>query len=203
MDGHAMVTEVAAEKGSTAEVVPFGKVYADPFRARIASPDQPTHPGCIGAFLVQPSLGRSSASAAVSEAAPFQEGRYETWDPLAPPSPDTVIVASLRHAIALEKRAMHREAALHAEHAAEVARLTDELRDQEEAHAAEVERLRAEHAAELRRLVETRWRKRDATRPGPERRGVPEGKAVPGPPAPSAIRLPGTREWLARITARG
>jgi len=46
-----------------------------------------------------------------------------------------------------------REAALRAEHAAEVARLTVALRSMRAAHAAEIELLRAEHAAGLRQSV--------------------------------------------------
>src|ERR671917_373233 len=80
------------------------------------------------------------------------------WARVSPPPPDTVVVASPGHAVALLEQARAREAALRTEAAAEVARLTRALRDQRKAHAAEIKRLRAEHAAGVRRLVEAHWR---------------------------------------------
>ena len=123
---------------------------------------------------------------------------------VSPPPPDTVVVASPGHAVALVERARAREAALRAETAAEVARLTRALREQRKAHAAEIERLRAEHAAGLRRLVETHWRALDAVRTATEHPNGQEAEAVQGPRTRPAVGpLPGTRGWLSRITGRG
>ena len=78
-------------------------------------------------------------------------------------------MASFRRATALEEQAKAREAALRAEHAAEVALLVDALRHQHETHAAEIEGLRAEHAVVLRRLVEAQHHRVL----GADRRGTP------------------------------
>ena len=118
-------------------------------------------------------------------------GRHDAvGDPLAPPSPDAVVAVWLRHAAPPEERARAREAALRAEHAAEVAGLRAALRDMEGAHAAEIARLRAEHAAVLRRVVEAHRRGPDPACPG-------EG-AAPKPMAPSPAR----RRWIGRRLAR-
>ena len=209
MDGIATVTGVAsAERRPTAEVVPIGKRNADRSWARRATPPiepgaRPTGPLGAGAPAGPPRPARSGAATAALEAAPFLRSRCgRARDPLAPP-PDTVVVASPGHAFALVEQARAREAALRAEHAAEVARLADALRDQKKAHAAEVERLRAGHAAALRRLVEAHWRVRDAARTGTERRCGPDETAAPGHEARSRVHLPGARGWLARITWRG
>lgn len=96
------------------------------------------------------------------------------------------------HAFALVERARASEAALRAEAAAEVARLTRALREQKTAHMAEIGRLRAEHAAGVRRLVETYWRGCDAARNGTGRPSGPEGSAAAAPQAPSPARPRGT-----------
>ena len=134
----------------------------------------------------------------------LQQGRCEgVRHPLAAPSPNTVVVASLRHAAAPEEQAKAREAALRAEHAAEVARLADALRDQRETHAAEIERLRAEHTVVLRRVVEAQRRARDTAWTGAGPRTGPGGRSDAGPQARSAARRTVTRrEWLARLTGR-
>ena len=139
-----------------------------------------------------------------AEVPPDRPGNADRfWARVSPPPPDTVVVASPGHAFALVEQARASEAALRAEAAAEVARLTRALRDQRKAHAAEIERLRAEHAAGVRRLVEAHWRGRDAARIRAECPSGPEGGAAPGPQAPSPARPRPTREWLARLTGRG
>ena len=95
-----------------------------------------------------------------------------------------------------------REAALRAEHAAEVARLTVALRSMRAAHAAEIERLRAEHAAGLRRSVEADRQTRDAARAGANG-GGPGWRSALEAVARLLDLPPGTRDWLARITGRG
>ena len=152
------------------------------------------------ATVTEAAAGRCFA-AGVAPDRPGNANRF--WARVSPPPPDTVVVASPGHAVALLEQARASEAALRAEHAAEVARLTRALRDQKEAHAAEIERLRAEHAAGVRRLVEAHWRGRDAARNGAECPSGPERSAAPGPQAPSPARPRPTREWLARLTGRG
>lgn len=204
MDGIATLTEFAADRHPNAGAAPFRTGHADRFRARGRSPGQsiglrrrdvPPGPAC---------QRRSSGAPAASETALVQLDRHEeAWPPLAPPSPDTVVAASLRHGTELVKQARAREAAHHAEHAAEVARLTGMLREAKAAHAAEIERLRDEHAAKLRRLVEAYWRTRDAAQTGTE---CPNGQAAKVPQAPrlwAHVRLPGALRWLARITGKG
>jgi hypothetical protein len=161
MEGIATAAGVAsAERRPTAEVVPIGRRSADRSRARSAAPPvepsaQPTGPRAGHGTTGPPHRGGSAAAAWAPETAPFGPSRCgSARNPLAPPPPDTVVVASPRHAIALEERARVREAALRAEHAAEVARLTVALRSMRAIHTAEIERLRAEHAAGLRRSVE-------------------------------------------------
>ncbi len=123
-------------------------------------------------------------------------GRHDAvGDPLAPPSPDAVVAVWLRHTAPPEERARAREAALRAEHAAEVAGLRAALRDMKGAHAAEIARLRAEHAAALRRVVEVHRRAPDAARADAARPG--EGAA----PRPVA-RSPARRRWIGRGLAR-
>ena len=73
----------------------------------------------------------------------------------------------------------------------------------EEAHAAEVARLRTEHAAELGRLVEAHRGAPDAARTGAERRSGPEESGAPG----LRVRLPErqqatTRGRLSRLTGK-
>lgn len=128
------------------------------------------------------------------EAAPARPGdAARVRARVSPPPPDTVVVASFGHAFALVERARASEAALRAEAAAEVARLTRALREQKTAHMAEIGRLRAEHAAGVRRLVETCWRGCDAARNGTGRPSGPEGSAAAAPQAPSPARPRGTR----------
>lgn len=154
-------------------------------------------PGDAGRF-------RAQAATAPGEA-PIRADRHEAArDPPAPPSPDTVVTTSPRHTAAAEERARAREAALRVEHAAEVARLAAALRDQKQAHAAEIERLRAGHAAGLRRLVEAHWRALDAARTAAEPlSGGPGEGAAPESQTPYAVRPPGTRGRLARIMGKG
>ena len=149
-----------------------------------------------GFFTVTEVAAGPCSAAEATLVRPGKADRFRTR--VSPPPPDTVVVASPGHAVALVQQARASEAALRAEHAAEVARLADALRQQAEAHAAEVERLRAEHAAESRRLVEAHWRARDAARTG----GLGEG-SDPGPEARSPARPPDALRWLARITRRG
>jgi hypothetical protein len=131
-------------------------------------------------------------------------------EPLAAPSPDMIVVASRQQAIVLEEQARAQEAALHAEHAAEVARLHQALRDLRIAHAAEIERLHREHASELRRIVEAQRRRRDAVQAVVPCPNVPQGRAEPPAqqertaPSPQLPYRPQVaREWLARIRRRG
>ena len=139
-----------------------------------------------------------------AEAAPDRPGNADRfWARVSPPSPDTVVVASPGHAFALVEQARASEAALRAEAAAEVARLTRALRDQRMAHKAAIERLRADHAAGVRRLVEAHWRGRDAARNGAECPSSPEGSVAPGPQARTPARPRPTREWLARLMGTG
>ena len=152
------------------------------------------------ATVAQAAAGQCFA-AEVALVRPRKADRFRTR--VSPPPPDTVVVASPGHAVALVERVRASEAALRAEHAAEVARLTRALRDQKQAHAAEIARLRAEHAAGVRRLVEAHWRGRDAARHGAECPSFTEGSSAPGPRAPSPARPRPTRGWLARITGRG
>lgn len=118
------------------------------------------------------------------------------------PSPHTVVVASGRRVSKAREQARAQEAALRAEYAAEIARLTRILRETRRAHAAELDRLRADHAAKLRRLVEAQWRTRDATRGAEEppvstaERIMSRSRVFSGAPRPF------TREWLARILGR-
>src|SRR5690349_9347046 len=122
--------------------------------------------------------------------------------PLAAPPPNMIVVASRQQAIALEEHVRACEAALRAEHAAEVARLQQALRDLRAAHAAEIERLHREHASELRRAVEAQWHRRSAVQavvPCPD---IAQERAAPPPQperaAPSAqlpYRPHVAREW--------
>ena len=210
MDGIATAAGVAsAERRPSAEVVPIGTRSADRTRARGAAlpvepSAQPTGPRAGDGTAGPPHRGGSGAAAWAPETAPFGPSRCgSARDPLAPPPPDTVVVASPRHAMALEERARVREAALRAEHAAEVARLTVALRSMRAAHAAEIELLRAEHAAGLRRSVEADRQTRDAARTGANYGGGPGWRSALEAVARLLDRPPGTRDWLARITGRG
>ena len=149
-------------------------------------------------------VAEDAGQCSASEAPPVRPGDGDRFRArVSAPPPDTVVVASPGQAAALVEQARAREAALRAEAAAEVARLTRALRDQKKAHAAEIERLRAEHAAGLRRLVETHWRALNAGRAGTERPGGQQAEAVQGPQTRPSVRLSRTREWLSRITERG
>jgi hypothetical protein len=204
MDGYATVAEVAAERRSSGEMVPLRARNAD--RSSVRADPQSTPSSARGSACVSagqpPPCGRRVATAAPGTAL-FPRGRCEdARDPLAAPPPDTVVVASLRHASALEEQAKAREAALRAEHAAEMERLADALRHQRETHAAEIEGLRAEHAAVLRRIVEAQRQARDRARTGAGPRIGPGGREA-GAQARSPARRPVTRrEWLARLTGR-
>lgn len=90
--------------------------------------------------------------------------------PLTAPPPDTVVAADWRQIFAAEEKARAKEAVARSEHRAEVARLTQALRDARLAHQAEVDRCRAEHAADVRRLVEALWQAQDMARAALDRR---------------------------------
>ena len=124
-------------------------------------------------------------------------------EPLAAPPPNMIIVASRQQAVAVEEEARTREAALRAEHVAEVARLHQALRDLRVAHAAEIERLLREHAHELRRAVEAHWHKRNAVEVAVACTSEQEARAALEPPARLPARPLAARKWLARIRRRG
>lgn len=93
--------------------------------------------------------------------------------PLAPlnaPPPDTVVAADWRRIFAAEEKARAKEAVVRSEHRAEVARLTQALREARLAHQAEIERCRAEHATDVRRLVEALWQAQVIARAALDRR---------------------------------
>jgi hypothetical protein len=90
--------------------------------------------------------------------------------PLSAPPPDTVVAADWRRIFVAEEKARAKEAATRSELRAEVARLTQALRDARLAHQAEVDRCRAEHATDVRRLVEALWQAQDMARAALDRR---------------------------------
>jgi hypothetical protein len=199
------VTKVTAEQNSSTQGAPLGPGGTDRFWALVASSGQPSDSLSDAALPGQPPSCRSRTEAAVLEVEPVQSGRGDAaaQEPLAAPSPNTMVVASRQHAIIMEGQASAREAAFRAEHAAEVARLNQTLRDLRMAHAAEIERLRRDHASELRRAVEAPWGRRDAPQAAVEYRADPEETAAPEPQARSPDRPRAAREWLARIRRRG
>src|SRR3954463_2838396 len=91
------------------------------------------------------------------------DGVAEAEQTYVAPSPDTIL-APRQHGIDAQDQGPACAALLRKEHAAEVARLTQELRDLKQAHLAAVERLRAEHATDVQRLVEALWQAQDAAR---------------------------------------
>jgi hypothetical protein len=91
-------------------------------------------------------------------------------DDIAAPSPTTVVTANWRRTIEAEEQARAREAALSVEHAAEIARLTQALRDARRAHAADIAQHRIQHAMQVRQLVEALRRSQNpAKTPASER----------------------------------
>ena len=111
---------------------------------------------------------------------------------LAPP-PDTVVAGSRRDAFRAAESLRVGEVTLDEEHATQVVHLTQTLREIRQAHAAEIERLRAQHASEIRRLVEALWHAQDAARAAAT---APEGAASLTPtPRPGQVTL--GRMWAA------
>jgi hypothetical protein len=89
---------------------------------------------------------------------------------LSAPPPDTVVAADWRRMFAVEEKARAKEATICSEHRAEVARLTQALRDVRLTHQAEIDQCRAEHGADVRRLVEALWQAQDMARAALDRR---------------------------------
>ncbi len=116
---------------------------------------------------------------------------------LAPP-PDTVVVGAYRDAFRAEERLRAGEVLQYMEHATQVARLTQTLRDIGQVHAAEIERLRAQHASEIRRLVEALWHAQDAARAAAT---LPERAAVLTP-APRPGQVARGPMWVAFAVSR-
>ncbi len=119
------------------------------------------------------------------------------------PLPDTVVAGSRQRALEAEQRVYAWEALKRAEHAAEIARLKQELDHLRTAHAEEIERLRTEHGAALRQLVEALWRAQDAAKAAMEKPvGLP-GAALP--PATGAFwhRRIGLHARLSRLVRKG
>jgi acyl-CoA reductase-like NAD-dependent aldehyde dehydrogenase len=105
---------------------------------------------------------------------------------LSAPSPDTMVAADWRRMFAAEEKARAKEATIRSEHRAEVARLTQALRDARLAHQAEIDRRRAEHAADVRRLVEALWQAQDMVRAALDRRD--RGEEANGPSSLPVLR---------------
>lgn len=111
------------------------------------------------------------------------------------PSRDTVL--TVRHQGLRGQDQEHANGALpRAEHAAEVARLTQELHYAKQAHVAEIAQLRAQHAADVQRLVQALWQAQDAARAA----SAPPDSAA-GPPTPEPQPSSGTRplRWRALL----
>jgi hypothetical protein len=98
---------------------------------------------------------------------------------LSAPPPDTVVAADWRRMFAAEEKARAKEATIRSEHRAEVARLTQALRDARLAHQAAIDRCRAEHGADVRRLVEALWQAQDMARAALDRRDRGEDAKEP------------------------
>lgn len=98
---------------------------------------------------------------------------------LSAPPPNTVVAADWRRMFAAEEKARAKEATIRSEHRAEVARLTQALRDARLAHQAAIDRCRAEHAADVRRLVEALWQAQDMARAALDRRDRGEDAKEP------------------------
>ena len=141
--------------------------------------------------------------------------------PYAAPPPETVLV--LQHYADSNDGPQVDASVRDAEHTAEVTRLTQALHAAKQAHAIEIERLRAQHAASVQRLVEALWRAQDAAKtaatsaqnkgempafaaePPPEPKHMPSGASLArfmgrvGLPSPAwACRL---QVWIARRCA--
>jgi hypothetical protein len=115
-----------------------------------------------------------------------REDRAAPLASLGAPSPNMVVAANWRRTIEAEEQARAREAVVHAEHAAEIVRLTQALREARVAHQADIDRLREEHAAELRRLVEALWRAQDVARAALDQRD--RGKETTTPRSLTKLR---------------
>jgi hypothetical protein len=95
------------------------------------------------------SPSRIASSLPALEAAPPDRAVSPTAHLLAPP-PEAVVVGTSIRTRGIEEEMRAREAALRAEHAAEIAELNEKLLNARKAHAVTVERLHAEYAAEVR-----------------------------------------------------
>ncbi len=150
------------------------------------------------AASLQESPPSNIADPALDFAPPQQDEAIASEQHVLAPSPDTVVVGSCRDTFRAAEQARVGEVTLHAEHAAQVARLTQTLDEVRQAHAAEVERLRDQHAFEIRRLVEALWHAQDAARAAAT---LPECAAVLTP-APRPGQVARGRMWAAFAVSR-
>jgi hypothetical protein len=192
------LADVAEATAAASE--PLGPGGSDRLRELVPLPGERTDPCSSNAPSGQRPPCRSSAAAAPLEVGSVQAVSEDTaQNPLAPPSPDVVVATSRQCLVRSVQGAEAREAVLRAKQAAEIARLTDMLRDLKKVHATEIERLRTEHAADLRRLVEALWHAQDAARAALLHPSISMPKPASGPrPLPRA-QVERTRGWLAWI----
>ncbi len=186
MDGFATSTEATALPNSAAPATSSSLGNTDRTASSLA------RSSVSGATAVVPSLAP----------APTGDGASATQDPVAP-SPETVVARSWHAPLDGQTQAAAREAMLREEHAEEMARLTQALRDMRQDHAAEIERLRAHHAAEVQRLVEALWYAQDAARAVSAPLVRPAEKPALDPQLPSQAQPARSRSWLRRFMGQG
>ena len=145
--------------------------------------------------------GAAATMPGVAPAPPGDEASA-TQDPVAP-SPETVVARPRHVPLNAQERAAVREAMLREQHAEEMARLIQALRDMRQDHAAEIERLRAHHAAEVQRLVEALWHAQDAARAVSAPLVRPAEKPALDPQLPSQAQPARSRSWLRRFMGQG
>ncbi len=186
MDGFATSAKATALPNSAAQATSSSLGNTD----RTAS--SPSRPSVSDTAAVVPGLAP----------APLGDGASATQDPVAP-SPETVVARSWHVPLNAQERAAVREAMLREEHAEEMARLIQALRDMRQDHAAEIERLRAHHAAEVQRLVEALWHAQDAARAVSAPSECPAERPALDPQPPSQAQRVRSCTWLGRFVGQG